>query len=419
LKQLKIFSFVKFLNNAPSYLFNKVFLKKKLMLFEDTQTAFVLKSDADLDRAYFLFRLIANAPLVRIGTTVTNFALKSHLPIEGLVRATVFDHFCSGTTAEESLGVVEKLKSQGVASILDYSVEGDKNEIDLDTCLAKTLETFDFSKENPALPFGVFKPTGMGRFGLYEKISAGKALTSEEQQEWERVEKRYEQLCDRAVALGIRLLIDAEESWIQPAIDTLLEKLMAKYNTDSIVVYNTLQMYRHDRLDYLMVLHNKAQKQGFKIGIKLVRGAYMEKENLRAQQHHYPTPICNSKLQTDQNFDAALDYIFKNIETIALFFGSHNETSAYKIMQLIETKNLDKNHPNIWFGQLYGMSDHISFNLAKAGYQVAKYLPFGPVRDVMPYLIRRAEENTSVVGQTTRELDLISKERKRRKISGN
>lgn len=389
------------------------------MLFEDTRTAFVLKSDADLDRAYFLFRLIANEPLVRIGTTVTNFALKSHLPIEGLVRATVFDHFCSGTTAEESLSVVDKLASQGVASILDYSVEGDKSEIDLDTCLAKTLETFDYSNQNPDLPFGVFKPSGIGRFGLYEKISAKQPLTAAEEAEWQRVENRYRQLCDRAVSLGIRLLIDAEESWIQPAIDELIEKLMEQYNRNEVVVFNTLQMYRHDRLDYLKALHQRATKKGFKVGVKLVRGAYLEKENQRAKQHNYPSPLCKSKSDTDKNFDAALAYVFDHLEDIALFFGSHNEASAYAILDLIAAKGLDQKHPHIWFGQLYGMSDHISFNLAKAGYQVAKYLPFGPVRDVMPYLIRRAEENTSVVGQTTRELDLISKERKRRKINGD
>ena len=389
------------------------------MLFEDTRTAFVLKSDADLDRAYFLFRLIANEPLVRIGTTVTNFALKSHLPIEGLVRATVFDHFCSGTTAEESLSVVDKLASQGVASILDYSVEGDKSEIDLDTCLAKTLETFDYSKQNPDLPFGVFKPSGIGRFGLYEKISAKQPLTAAEEAEWQRVENRYRQLCDRAVSLGIRLLIDAEESWIQPAIDDLIEKLMEQYNRNEVVVFNTLQMYRHDRLDYLKALHQRATKKKFKVGVKLVRGAYLEKENQRAKQHNYPSPLCKSKSDTDKNFDAALVYVFDHLEEIALFFGSHNEASAYAILDLIAAKGLDQKHPHIWFGQLYGMSDHISFNLAKAGYQVAKYLPFGPVRDVMPYLIRRAEENTSVVGQTTRELDLISKERKRRKINGD
>ncbi len=389
------------------------------MLFEDTRTAFVLKSDADLYRAYFLFRLIANEPLVRIGTTVTNFALKSHLPIEGLVLATVFDHFCSGTTAEESLSVVDKLASQGVASILDYSVEGDKSEIDLDTCLAKTLETFDYSKQNPDLPFGVFKPSGIGRFGLYEKISAKQPLTAAEEAEWQRVENRYRQLCDRAVSLGIRLLIDAEESWIQPAIDELIEKLMEQYNRNEVVVYNTLQMYRHDRLDYLKALHQRATKKGFKVGVKLVRGAYLEKENQRAKQHNYPSPLCKSKSDTDKNFDAALAFVFDHLEDIALFFGSHNEASAYAILDLIAAKGLDQKHPHIWFGQLYGMSDHISFNLAKAGYHVAKYLPFGPVRDVMPYLIRRAEENTSVVGQTTRELDLISKERKRRKINGD
>ncbi len=390
------------------------FEEKKKMQFDDTQVAFSLKNDADLERAYFLFRLIANTPLVRIGTAVTNFALKSKLPVEGLIRATVFDHFCAGTTAEESLAVVEKLQSEKVASILDYSVEGAKEEIDLDTCLQKTLETFDHSAQHKALSFGVFKPTGVGRFALYEKKSTGAPLSAEETAEWERVEKRFEALCMRAQELGIGLLIDAEESWIQPAVDRLIERLMERFNTERPIVYNTLQMYRHDRLAYLQELTKKAKNKGFVIGVKLVRGAYLEKENHRAASMGYPSPLCPTKAATDEQFDAALEFIFKNIDHIALFFGSHNEKSAQLILQLMEQYQLPTAHPHIWFGQLYGMSDHITFNLAKGGYQVAKYLPFGPVKDVIPYLIRRAEENTSVVGQTTRELDLIVKERKRR-----
>ncbi|MCJ7466064.1 MAG: proline dehydrogenase family protein, partial [Maribacter sp.] len=265
-------------------------------------------------------------------------------------------------------------------------------------------------------PFAVFKPTGYGRFLLFEKIGEGKSLTKAEQAEWDRVVARFDVTCKKAFDLDVSLLIDAEESWMQDAADSLVEEMMRKYNTKKAVVFNTLQMYRWDRMDYLKNLHEKAKKEGFKIGMKLVRGAYMEKENERAEEKEYPTPICASKEATDDNFDMAISYMVDHLDTISLFAGTHNEKSCYKLMELMQTKRIAPSNPRIWFGQLYGMSDHITFNLAKKGYNVAKYLPFGPVRDVMPYLIRRAEENTSVAGQTSRELSLLKKERKRRKI---
>jgi len=385
-------------------------------IFENTATAFALKTDAELERAYFLFKLIANQPLVRIGTAVTNFAIKTHLPVEGLIRATVFDHFCGGISEEDCMPVVDKMWGKGVSTILDYSVEGQETEDPLDNALAMTLKMLDFVKEKEAIPFAVFKPTGYGRLKLYEKIGAGEKLSDAEQQEWQRVVNRYEATCKKAHDLGVCLLIDAEESWMQDAADALVEDMMRKYNKEKAIVFNTVQMYRWDRLDYLKELHAKAQKEGFKIGIKAVRGAYLEKENERAEEKGYPTPICASKKETDSNFDAAVDYMLEHLDTISLFAGTHNEESSYRLMEQMARIGLAHNHSHIWFGQLYGMSDHISFNMAAAGYNVAKYLPFGPVRDVMPYLIRRAEENTSVAGQTNRELELLKKERKRRKI---
>jgi len=385
-------------------------------IFEDTATAFALKSDSELERAYFLFKMIANEPLVRIGTAMTNFAIKANLPVEGLIRATVFDHFCGGVNENDCLPTVDKMWSKGVCSVLDYSVEGEESEDPLDETLAKVLKVLDFVKEKEAIPFAVFKPTGYGRFALFKKISTGQTLTDDEQKEWERVVVRFDKTCKKAYDLDVALLIDAEESWMQDAADELVEQMMRKYNTKKAVVFNTLQMYRWDRLAYLKQLHEKSKAVGFKIGMKVVRGAYMEKENDRAKEKGYATPICASKSETDANFDAAVHYMIENLADMSLFAGTHNEESSYRLLQMMQAQNIANNDTRIWFGQLYGMSDHISFNLAHKGYNVAKYLPFGPVKDVMPYLIRRAEENTSVAGQTTRELSLLKTERKRRKI---
>jgi proline dehydrogenase len=385
-------------------------------IFNNTEVAFALKSDSELERAYFLFKLIESQPLVRIGTAVTNFALKAHLPVEGLIRSTVFDHFCGGVNENDCLSVVDKMFTKGVSSVLDYSVEGKEEEAQFDAALEMTLKTIEFAKERNAIPFAVFKPTGFGRFALYQKIGEGKALTNEEQQEWNRVVARFEKVCQTAHEKDVALLIDGEESWMQDAADELVAKMMQKYNQEKAIVFNTLQMYRWDRLDYLKKLHERAKAEGFYIGMKLVRGAYMEKENARAQEKGYKSPICVSKQATDENYDAAVLYMVENIDKMAIFAGTHNEQSSYTLMQLMQEKGIAKDDNRIWFGQLYGMSDNISYNLASHGYNVAKYLPFGPVRDVMPYLIRRAEENTSVAGQTSRELTLIKKEKERRKL---
>jgi len=385
-------------------------------IFNNTEVAFSLKTDTELDRAYFLFKMIASEPLVKIGTAVTNFALKAHLPVEGLIRATVFDHFCGGTTEEDCLTVVDKMYTKGVSSVLDYSVEGKEEEAQFDAALIMTLKTIEFAKEKQAIPFAVFKPTGLGRFDLYEKVGENQALTEQEQNEWNRVKERFNTVCKTAYEKDVALLIDAEESWMQDAADELVEQMMILYNKDKAIVFNTLQMYRWDRLDYLKQLHEKAKTHGFHIGMKIVRGAYMEKENKRAEENGYPTPICASKQATDDNYNAALDYMMHHLDAMSIFAGTHNEESSYKLMQMCTDANISKNDFRIWFGQLYGMSDNISFNLAAHGYNVAKYLPFGPVKDVMPYLIRRAEENTSVAGQTSRELNLLKTERERRKM---
>lgn len=390
--------------------------RKMEKLFDNTEVAFSIKSDSELDRAYYLFEMIKREPLVKIGTAVTRFALKTHLPVEGIIRSTVFDHFCGGVTEQDCMPIIDKMYGKNVHSVLDYSAEGKEVDSQFDLAMEKTLNTIKFGKEKESIPFAVFKPTGFGRFEIYQKITEGVALDAKEKKEWERIKERYDIVSKAAYDRNVPLLIDAEETWMQDAADDLIEAMMKRYNKEKVIVFGTLQLYRWDRLDYLKELHARARRDGFKIGMKLVRGAYMEKERERAEQKGYKDPICVDKPATDKMFNDVLVYMFKNIEEMAIFSGTHNEESSYLLMDLLAKSGLDRDDIRVWFGQLYGMSDHISFNLAKEGYNVAKYLPFGPVRDVMPYLIRRAEENTSVAGQTNRELELLRKERKRRRV---
>ncbi|SFD08008.1 proline dehydrogenase family protein [Algibacter pectinivorans] len=385
------------------------------LIFDNTEVAFSLKSDSELERAYFLFKMISIEPLVRIGTAATNFAIKAHLPIEGLIRSTVFDHFCGGVSENDCLTVINNMFTKGVSSVLDYSVEGKEAENEFDAACDKIVKIIEFAKEIDAIPIAVFKPTAFGRVAIYEKLSKNEKLSNLEAQEWQRIISRFEKVCSKAKEIDVAVLIDAEESWIQTAADNLVTTLMQKYNTEKPIVFNTLQMYRHDRLAFLQEEHEKAKKAKYFLGYKVVRGAYMEKEKDRAEAGGYQSPICGSKALTDENFNKGVRYIMDNLDCMSIFAGTHNEDSSYLLMDLMKNKGLLHNDPRVWFGQLYGMSDHISFNLANKGYNVAKYLPFGPVKDVMPYLIRRAEENTSVAGQTGRELALLTKEKKRRK----
>ena len=385
-------------------------------LFNNTEVAFAIKSDSELERAYFLFRMIKSEPLVKIGTAVTKFALNASLPVEKLIRATVFDHFCGGVTEEDCMPIIDKMFTKNVHSVLDYSVEGKEEEAQFEYAKDKTLKIINFVNEKNAIPFAVFKPSGFGRFELYQKITENKELTPAEKEEWENVVARYDAVAKASFDNNVPLLVDAEESWMQKAADDLVEQMMEKYNKGKVIVFGTLQLYRYDRLDYLKRLHARANLKGFKIGMKLVRGAYMEKERERAAEMNYVDPICKDKETTDKNYNTVMQYMFDNLEDMAIFNGTHNEDSSKLLMNMIDKSDYTKTDSRLWFGQLYGMSDNISFNIANEGYNVAKYLPFGPVKDVMPYLIRRAEENTSVAGQTNRELELIRAERKRRKI---
>ena len=383
-------------------------------IFDNTETAFSLKSEKELNRSYLLFKLMANPTLVSVGSFLTNWSFKLHLPIKGIVKNTVFEQFCGGETETACTSVISKMYEKGIYSILDYSVEGKESEADFDAAMSKKLELVAFAKEKQEIPFVVMKPTALGRFDLFVKVSSKQSLSQKESEEWQRVINRFETISRAAYEANLQIMIDAEETWMQDAVDDLVESLMKKYNKERITVFCTLQCYRWDRVDYLKQLHARAQSQGFKLGAKIVRGAYMEKERERAEEKGYKSPICNTKEDTDKTFDDCLRYIMDNLNDISLFVGTHNEASTYLTMGLIEQKKLNRNTKSVWFGQLFGMSEHITFNLAENGYNAVKLIPFGPVREVIPYLIRRAEENTSVKGQTGRELTLLLKEKKRR-----
>lgn len=384
-------------------------------IFNNTKSAFKLKSNTELDRAIFLFSMMNYSTLVKAGTALTKLSLKLHLPVETLIKKTIFEQFCGGVTEEDCKPVTKEMYDENLHSILDYSVEGKETEEEFDAAMKKKLSLIEYAKKSDEVTFAMFKPTGIGRFEIWEKVSEKISLTDEEKEEWERVKNRVETLCSKAHELGVRLYADGEETWMQTAADDLMEEMMRKYNKDRVLIFNTLQCYRWDRLDYLKDLHEKGKKEGFKIGAKIVRGAYMEKENARAKKLGYPSPICESKEATDVNFNSVLSYCLNHLEDISVFIGTHNEVSSYLALQIIEDKGLSIDDERIWFSQLYGMSDHISYNLAKKGYNAVKLVPFGPVRDVVPYLLRRAQENTSVKGQTGRELSLLREEKKRRK----
>ena len=381
----------------------------------DTRIAFADKSDADLRRAYWLFRVVGNGTLSAVGEALSRFALWLHLPVKGLIKATIFKQFCGGETIAESLRTAEKLAKSGIGTILDHSVEGQDDEEALDDTVTEVLKTIRTAKERGDIPYCVFKPTGISRTQLLADVSAGKLLGPKEQAEWDRVQARMETLCQAAHDADIPLLVDAEESWIQPAIDDLVERMMARFNTNKALVFHTVQLYRHDRLAYLKACHQRAVEGGHHIGMKLVRGAYMEKERDRAEEKGYPSPIHADKAAVDRNYDAALTYCVEHLDRVAVMAGTHNEASSLHLAKLLEERGIAHNDPRVCFAQLLGMSDHISYNLAHAGFRVAKYVPYGPVRKVLPYLIRRADENTAVAGQTGRELRLIMAERERRR----
>ncbi len=385
-----------------------------MISFDNTEIAFAGKTDKDLRRSYWLFKMVSSPSFVNFGKSMTDFALRTHLPITGMIKATIFKQFVGGEDIAECSKTIAELGKYNIGTILDYSVEGAEKESAFDACTKETIETIHLAEKDKNIPFCVFKVTGLARFALLEKVSAAGVLTEAEKTEYERVKQRVFTICKRAHYAGIPILIDAEESWIQEAVDEMANTMMSQFNKERPIVYNTFQLYRKDRLAYLKQSLALAETGSYFLGAKLVRGAYMEKERERAKEKGYPDPMQATKEDTDTDYNAALKFCVEHIDRIGLCAGTHNEQSSMYLLELIKGKNIPENHKHIFFSQLLGMSDHISFNLAKAGFNVAKYVPYGPVKEVLPYLIRRAQENTSVKGQTGRELSLIIKEKKRR-----
>ena len=386
------------------------------MLFDDTEIAFKAKSKKDLKRAYWLFKLVSSYPLVKVGSFCLQIALFLRLPIRKIIKSTIFEHFCGGESITDCDKTIQELGKYQIGTILDYSVEGQENEDSFDSVMKETLTTINKAAQDDHIPFCVFKATGMGRFHLFEKINKNQILTESEKKEFEKIFFRIEKICQKAHDLNVPVFIDAEESWIQNAIDDLANKMMQKFNKEKIIVYNTLQMYRWDRLAYLKQCHADAVNKNYFLGLKIVRGAYMEKERSRAKEMNYKSPIQKDKANTDKDYDLAIAFCLNHIDRISICAGTHNENSTTKLCQLMREHKIENQDTRIYFSQLLGMSDHLSYNLSHNSYKVAKYVPYGPVKKVIPYLIRRAEENTSISGQTSRELSLIIKERARRNV---
>ncbi|QJB35793.1 proline dehydrogenase family protein [Chitinophaga oryzae] len=392
-------------------------MEKQLTLsFDNTAIAFEAKTDKALKKANFLFSNIGKPWLVKMGAVFTPLAFKLRLPIKGIIKSTIFSQFCGGETLDEAAHTALQLGNYHVGVVLDYGVEAMEGEESYDHAVPEFIRAIQYAASKPDIPFIAIKITGFARFELLEKVHRGDTLTPQEQQEYIRVRSRVHSVAEAAAQYKVGLLIDAEESWIQKPVDDLTDEMMSLFNRNEVIVYNTFQMYCHDRFPFLQQSLEKAVKEGYLLGAKLVRGAYMEKENKRAAENNYPTPIQPSKEATDKDYNAAVQFCLNHLDKLGVFIGTHNENSCMLAARTMDEKNIPHNHPHVSFSQLLGMSDNITFNLAHAGYTVTKYLPYGPVKDVMPYLIRRAQENTSIAGQMGRELSLIRKEMKRRGI---
>ena len=383
--------------------------------FDDTQVAFQNKSNRELFLSYLIFLLTKNPFLVKVLSKTAKLCLDLNLPIKAIIKSTVFKQFCGGESSLEYRRVIDALGRSTIGTILDYSVEGGQDEEGFESTSKELLKVIQEAAINPNIPCTCMKLSAIGDFGLFEKVSSGVALSTSEQDAWEKIENRLDTICKAAALVGKPIYIDAEESWVQEAMDRLAETMMTRYNTERAVVYTTLQLYRWDRIDYLKKLIQKAREAGYILGVKIVRGAYLEKERERAREKGYPSPVNPSKQATDDEYNRAITLFIDNIDVCELCLGTHNEYSCRLLMQQMEERNIVRNHQHVWFAQLYGMSDNISYNLAKAGYNVTKYLPYGPVEATLPYLTRRAEENTAIAGQMSKELEIIVRERQRRR----
>ncbi len=402
-----------------------------MVSFDNTEYAFAYKSDKELKQARFLFSLMGKQWLVNMGLKLAPFAIRNKIPFtDSIIRNTIFQQFVGGETMENTAPVVNRLEKYGVKVILDYGVEGGTGERAFDEACAEFTRVIQYASGQPNIPFMSIKLTGLVRFGLLEQLDklmhehnaglsqrleyAESKLNDQERAEWEKAKHRMYQICKAAFEGNVGVMVDAEESWIQEPVDAVTMNMMAQFNREKGCVYNTIQLYRHDRLAFLKESLEYAEEGNYILAAKLVRGAYMEKERERALTMNYPSPIQPDKTSTDRDYNDAVKFCFEHLDKIAVIIASHNEKSNLLGVELLQGSGLKADHERVHFSQLYGMSDNITFNLARHGCSVSKYLPFGPIKDVVPYLMRRAQENTSVAGQTGRELGLISRELKRR-----
>lgn len=385
--------------------------------FQDTATAFADKSDSELKEKYRLFRMMNSPFLNAIGTRSATLALSIGLPVEGVIKRTIFEQFCGGETIEECASTVDKLAAAGIGTILDYSIEGKSSEQDFDSTKDEIIRTVERAKNDPNIPFAVFKVTGIAPLGTLERLSSKKKLDAKSQAKCEHLQSRVNEICEFAYSVGQPVFIDAEETWIQDAIDRMATEMMERYNLEGPIVYNTIQLYRTDRLLHMKDSRRQAKSNGYVYAVKLVRGAYMEKERERADEENYPSPIQPDKRSTDRDYNSAIDYCLDHIDDMSFVAGTHNEASTQYLVKRMAEMGLPNNHPRVHFSQLYGMGDNLSYVLGKNGYNVSKYVPYGPVRDTIPYLVRRAQENSSAAGQISRELELLNREMKRRGLA--
>jgi len=385
--------------------------------FDNTEIAFSYLSNRELIKEYYIFKILNQPGLSKLGKSFTMKAFDLGLPITGLVKDTIFDAFVGGETIEESEPEIGMLQDNNVGTILDYGVEAKNDEKQLNG-IAGHIESIvrQVYRDQQYHVNACAKISAFANNELLEKVSNKTTLTAEENELWERVLARTNTVCAAAHECNVALYLDAEESWIQPAIDLIVETMMERYNTEKPIIFQTVQLYRHDRLDYLKTLHTTAKDKGYILAVKLVRGAYMEKERERAKELGYKSPIQPDKAATDSDYNRAVEYCLEHIDEICMCLATHNEESNYFLEELLQHQGISKHHPHIITAQLFGMGDHITFNMAADGYHAVKYLPYGPVKELLPYLLRRANENSSVDGQASRELSLLKKEIKRRKL---
>lgn len=382
-----------------------------------SDSAFSHYSISQLRRTKVLFKILQNPLVSWFSGFVPHIPILLRLPfVKSLIKHYIFSHFCGGEDWKEVHQSALKLQKQNILSSLDYSVECKQTEQDYETTKKVLLNVLEEAKNLSHIPFCVLKITGLGRFALLEKIHNGQTLSDNEKAEWQRVQSRFDSICEKAVDCNTKLLVDAEESWIQKPIDNIVKRAMKRHNQNEPMIYNTYQLYLKAKYEQLKTDWEKAKEKGYILGSKLVRGAYMEKETKRAVKMHLPNPIQPSKAKCDQDFNDSLKFCLKHIDDFGIYIGTHNIESTQKARQLMQEYGIAKSDERVFFSQLLGMREILSYELAQQDYLVSKYTPFGKIAEVIPYLLRRIQENSSVKDQLNDEIKVITRELENQKL---